>query len=55
MSEENRVREILRSFPKKFDMKLTIIGEAQDLSTLKVDELTSSLEIFEVAINGRSE
>jgi hypothetical protein len=30
MSEEKLVRKILRSLPKKFDMKVTTIEEAQD-------------------------
>lgn len=54
MSEEKFVRKILRSFPKKFDMNVTPIEEAQDFSTLKVDELIGSLRTFEVSINGRS-
>ncbi|MCI38998.1 gag-pol polyprotein, partial [Trifolium medium] len=32
MSEEKLVRKILRSLPKRFDMKVTAIEEAQDLS-----------------------
>ena len=41
--------------PKKFDMKVTTIEEAQYLSILKVDELIGSLQTFEVSINGRPE
>lgn len=36
-------------------MKVISIEEAQDLSTLKVDELIGSLQTFEISINGRSE
>lgn len=54
MSEEKLVRNILKYLPKKFEMKVTSIEEAQDLSTLKVDELMGSLQTFEVSINGRS-
>jgi len=39
ISDEKLVRKILRSLPKRFDMKVTTIGEAQDISSLKVDEL----------------
>jgi len=37
MSDEKLVRKILRSLPKKFDMKVTAIEEAQNISSLKVD------------------
>ncbi|MCI44710.1 gag-pol polyprotein, partial [Trifolium medium] len=42
MSEEKLVRKILRSLPKRFNMKITAIEESQDLSTMKVDELIGS-------------
>ncbi|MCI79285.1 gag-pol polyprotein, partial [Trifolium medium] len=35
MSEEKLVRKILISLSKKFDMKVTAIEEAQDLSSIK--------------------
>lgn len=54
MLEEKLVRKILKSLPKKFDMKLTTIEEAQYLSTFKVVEPFGSLQTFEVFINGRS-
>lgn len=47
ISEEKLDRKFLRSLPKKFDMKVTTIEEAQNLSTLKVDELIGSLKTFE--------
>jgi excinuclease UvrABC nuclease subunit len=50
MSEEKMVRKILRSLPKKFDMKVTTIEEAQDISTMRVDELIGSLQTFELGI-----
>ena len=43
MSDEKLVRKIFRSLPKRFDMKLTAIEEAHDISSLKVDELIGSL------------
>src|ERR1044072_3111196 len=53
--EEKLVRKILRSLPKKFDMKVTVIEEAHDISKMKVDELIGSLQTFEMAINDRTE
>ncbi|XP_057418346.1 uncharacterized protein LOC130712533 [Lotus japonicus] len=55
MTDEKLVRKILRSLPKKFDMKVTAIDEAQDISSVKVDELIGSLQTFEMSINDRSE
>ncbi|XP_057452470.1 uncharacterized protein LOC130744299 [Lotus japonicus] len=55
MSEEKLARKILRSLPKKYDMKVTAIEEAQDISSIKVDELIGSLQTFEMSINERSD
>jgi hypothetical protein len=44
-SDEKLVRKILRYLPKRFDMK------AQDISSLKVDELIGSLQNFEITVN----
>ena len=52
MSDEKLVRKILRSLPKRFDMKVTAIEEAQDISNMKVDELIGSLQNF---VNNRTE
>ncbi|XP_058733991.1 uncharacterized protein LOC131605679 [Vicia villosa] len=46
MSEENLVTKILRSLPRKLDMKVTVIEEAHDISTMKVDEIVGSLRTF---------
>jgi hypothetical protein len=35
--EDKLIRKILRSFPKRFDMKLTAIEEAHNIDTMKVD------------------
>jgi len=43
MSEEKLIRKILRSLPKIFDMKVTAIEEAHDISSMKVEELIGSL------------
>ena len=41
--DEKLVRKILRSLPKRFDMKVTTIEEALDICSMKVDELIGSL------------
>ena len=43
ISDEKLVRKILRSLRKRFDMKVTDVEEAQDISNMKVDELIGSL------------
>jgi len=43
ISEEKLVRKILRSIPKRFDMKVTTIEVAHNISSMKVDELIGSL------------
>jgi len=43
ISDEKLVRKILRSLPKRFDIKVTAIEEAQVISSLKVNELIGSL------------
>ena len=43
MSEAKLVRNIHRSLPKRFEMKVTVIEEAQDINNMKVDELMGSL------------
>ncbi|XP_050920158.1 uncharacterized protein LOC127137782 [Lathyrus oleraceus] len=55
MSDEKLVRKILGSMPKKFDMKVTTIDEAQDIYNMKVKELIGSLQTFELVISDRSE
>jgi len=55
ISDEKLVRKILRSLPKKFDMKVTSIEEAQNISSLKVDELIGSLQNFEIIVNSKSD
>ncbi|XP_050896014.1 uncharacterized protein LOC127102712 [Lathyrus oleraceus] len=55
MSEEKLVRKILRSLPTKFDMNVTTIEEAQDIISIRVDELIESLHTFELGINDRTE
>ncbi|KAA0041153.1 gag-proteinase polyprotein [Cucumis melo var. makuwa] len=47
------VRKVLRSFPRKLDMKVTATEEAHDITTLKLDELFGSLLTFEMATANR--
>ncbi|KAA0052224.1 gag-pol polyprotein [Cucumis melo var. makuwa] len=53
--ESKLVRKVLRSLPSKFDMKVTTIEEAHDITTLKLDELFGSLITFEMAISNRED
>ncbi|GAU24655.1 hypothetical protein TSUD_322630 [Trifolium subterraneum] len=55
MSDEKIVRKILRSLTKKFDMKVIAMEEAQDISTMRVDELIGSLQTYESSVNERIE
>ncbi|KAA0033527.1 gag-proteinase polyprotein [Cucumis melo var. makuwa] len=47
------VQKVLRSLPRKFDMKVTAIEEAHDITTLRLDELFGSLLTFEMATADR--
>ncbi|TYK15900.1 gag-pol polyprotein [Cucumis melo var. makuwa] len=51
--DSNIVRKVLRSLPRKFDIKVTAIKEAHDITKLKLDELFESLLIFEMTISHR--
>jgi len=55
ISDEKLVKKILRSLPKRFDMKVTSIEEAHDISGMKVDELVGSLQDFELVVDNRTE
>ncbi|KAA0056406.1 gag-pol polyprotein [Cucumis melo var. makuwa] len=48
MPDLKLVRKVLRSLPSKFNMKVTAIKEANDLSKMKLDELFVSLRTFEL-------
>ncbi|TYK14780.1 gag-proteinase polyprotein [Cucumis melo var. makuwa] len=47
------VRKVLCSLSRKFDMKVTAIKEAHDITTLKLDELFGSLFTLEMTISNR--
>lgn len=55
ISEEKLVRKVLRSLPRRFDMKVTVIEEAHDITTMKVDELFGSLRTFEMSFDDKSD
>ncbi|KAK2437932.1 putative mitochondrial protein [Trifolium repens] len=55
MSDEKLSRKLLRSLPKRFDMKVTAIEEAHDISTMKMDELVGSLQTFESVLDERGD
>ncbi|KAK2379434.1 putative mitochondrial protein [Trifolium repens] len=55
ISDEKLSRKLLRSLPKRFDMKVTAIEEAHDISTMKMDELVGSLQTFEIVLNERGD
>jgi hypothetical protein len=54
LPEERMVRKMLRSLPKKFDMKVTAIEEFRDLSDIKLDDLVGSLQTYEMSANERA-
>ncbi|CAM8880280.1 unnamed protein product [Rhodiola kirilowii] len=45
--EERLVRKVLRSLPQQFAMKAVAIKEAQDVKTMRLDELMGSLRTSE--------
>ncbi|KAA0052278.1 Receptor-like protein 12 [Cucumis melo var. makuwa] len=47
------VRKVLRSLPGKFNMKVTAIKEAHDITKLKLDNFFESLLTFEMTISNR--
>lgn len=48
MSKTKLVRKVLRSLPQRFNMKVTAIKEANDVTTKKLDVLFGSLRTFEL-------
>ncbi|WJX56804.1 hypothetical protein P8452_42427 [Trifolium repens] len=55
LSDEKLVRKMLRSLPKRFDMKVTTIEEAQDIASMKFEELVGSLQTFEMNFSDKPE
>lgn len=50
MSNEALVNKVLRSLPKKFNMKVAIIEEVKDTSTLSIHELICNLRTYEMVV-----
>jgi hypothetical protein len=44
------IRKILRSFPKRFRIKVTTIEERKDLEEMKIEELVGSLQTYELSL-----
>lgn len=55
MSCEKLVIKILRSLSKRFDMKVNVVEEAQNIFTLKFNELIRSLLTFVMFIDVKYE
>lgn len=49
-TDTKMVREVLRSLRFRFNMKATTIKEANDITTMKLDELFGSLKTFELSL-----
>lgn len=50
MSDDQLVQKILRSLPERFNMKVTTIQEAHELSQMKIVELIGSLFTYEMSL-----
>ncbi|KAK2980906.1 hypothetical protein RJ640_013408 [Escallonia rubra] len=48
--EKEVVRKVIRSLPKRWEAKLTVIQEANDLNVLKLEELVDSLMTNEITM-----
>ncbi|GAA0173850.1 hypothetical protein LIER_41605 [Lithospermum erythrorhizon] len=48
MNNEKLVRKVLRTLPKRFAHKVTTIEEAQNLTTMRLDELIENFTTFEM-------
>ncbi|CAM8929058.1 unnamed protein product [Rhodiola kirilowii] len=51
MTEETLVRKVLRSLTKRFAMKALAVKEANDVKTMRLDELMGSLQTHEMDMN----
>ena len=50
-TEVEKVVNILRSLPKKWETKVTTIQEAKDLTKLSLEKLIGSLMTYEINLN----
>ncbi|CAM8962538.1 unnamed protein product [Rhodiola kirilowii] len=51
IGEERLVRKVLRFLPQQYAMKAITIKEAQDLKTMRMDELMGLLQTHEMELN----
>ena len=45
------IKKILRSLPKRFNMKVTAIEESRNLETMKLEDLVGNLQTFEFKLD----
>jgi hypothetical protein len=50
VSDVKLIKKILRSFPERFRIKVTIIEESKDLDSMKIEELMGSLQTYEYSL-----
>lgn len=48
ISDTKLLRKVLRSLPQRFSMKVTVIEKANDVTTMKLNELFTSLTIIKL-------
>jgi hypothetical protein len=54
-TNQENVRKILRSLPKRWEAKMTAISEARNLKVLTLEELFGSLMTYELEMNSKVE
>uniref|UniRef100_A0A2N9HBY9 CCHC-type domain-containing protein n=1 Tax=Fagus sylvatica TaxID=28930 RepID=A0A2N9HBY9_FAGSY len=54
-TNQENVRKILKSLPKRWEAKMTAISKARDLKVLTLDELFGSLMTYELEMNSKVE
>ncbi|KAA0046626.1 gag-proteinase polyprotein [Cucumis melo var. makuwa] len=54
LSNTNLVKKVLRTLPSRFNIKVTAIEEANDITTMKLDELFGSLRTFELSFDNNA-
>ena len=52
---EEQVDKVLRTLPRCWEIKVTAIREAKDLTNMYLDELVGNLKTYEMNIDKRSE
>ena len=50
ISEPKVVRKVLRSLPKRFYAKITVIEESKDIDFIPLTELIRNLQIYELGL-----